>query len=67
MTEGQQLGDLRTLPSYGAGTYSDIGGRRHHQKDVHTLAQLGKKQVLKVCYSISVLFGIGRRSKLLAN
>lgn len=29
-------------------TFADIGGYRHHEQDVSTLARLGKKQTLKV-------------------
>ena len=48
MSEAHELRNLGNSRSYGAGTYSDIAGHRYHQKDVHTLARLGKKQVLKV-------------------
>ena len=48
MVEVQKLEDLSIPRPYRGGTFSDIGRHRHHQKDVDTLARLGKKQTLKV-------------------
>lgn len=39
--------EMRALGERAAGTYSDIAGHHFRQKDEHTLAQLGKNQVLK--------------------
>lgn len=52
MSEGQELKDLNVPRSYSGGTYSNIGGNRYYQKDVDTLARLGKKQVLKVQFDL---------------
>ena len=52
MSEGQELKDLNLPRSYSGGTYSNTGGNRYHQKDVDTLARLGKRQVLKVQFDL---------------
>ena len=43
----------RALDEPTGGTYSDIAGSHLRQKDEHTLARLGKKQVLKVSPEIA--------------
>ena len=43
-----RLQELATLDSQGGGTFSRVAGNRFKQRDEHTLARLGKKQVLKV-------------------
>lgn len=43
-----QIQELSNFDSHGGGTYSHITGNRFKQRDEHTLARLGKKQVLKV-------------------
>lgn len=47
MNHGQGLGTLDSSQSR-EGTFSGISGARHRHRDNHTLARLGKKQVLKV-------------------
>lgn len=50
MAEDQELGSLaNSRHTGGGGTFSDIGVNRYQLEDEHTLARLGKKQVLKVC------------------
>ena len=43
-----QIQVLSTLDSQGGGPFSRITGNRFRQRDEHTLARLGKQQVLKV-------------------
>ena len=43
-----RLQELATLDNQGGGIFSLIAGNRFKQLDEHTLARLGKKQVLKV-------------------
>ena len=49
-----QAQELSSLSQNGVRTYADIAGNRPRQKDEHTLARLGKQQVLKV--SLDILF-----------
>lgn len=49
MAEDHELGVVANSLHVGGGTFSDIGVNRYQMKDEHTLARLGKKQVLKVC------------------
>ena len=44
-----ELGTVNSNSTHAyVGTYSDISGSQYRHKDEHTLARLGKKQVLKV-------------------
>ena len=43
-----QIQELSTFDSQGEGPFSPITGNRFKQRDEHTLARLGKQQVLKV-------------------
>jgi len=49
-----QARELSSLSQNGVGTFSDIAGTRPRQTDEHTLARLGKQQVLKVSLDIQV-------------
>lgn len=49
MAEVHEIGTLANSQYMGRGrTFSDIGKNRYQLSDEHTLARLGKKQVLKV-------------------
>ena len=61
MSQGQELQNLGSTHSH-TGYYSGISGSRHRIRDEQTLARLGKKQVLKVCYDKSSPFA--RRTRL---
>ena len=43
-----QVQELNILDTQGGGPFSRITGNRFRQQDEHTLATLGKQQVLKV-------------------